>query len=219
LLNSFLTHEAQVTEQPSHNNTTEPERPENPAQNPAAEAGTRPKGRGSRDLGARYAAQAPDEPEQPLWSGRADWRHFALGFGLYLAAAAAVLIICAFTFSGRTLFYLFILAIIGAVVIGSRVAWIVFSTRYRLTTERLFIARGILHQTIDQIELVRVDDIRLTRSVVDRIFGLGTIQVLSTDFTDESTEIVGIADAENVAELVRSQMRTARRRSLFIENL
>ncbi len=207
-----------MTNQPSHNNAAQPEKPNDPGQLPEEATGTRPQ-RSSRDAASRHAAQTPDEPEQPLWSGRADWRHFALGFVLYLAAAAAVLIICAFTVSGRTLFYIFILAIIGALVLGSRVAWIVFSTRYRLTTERLFIARGILRQTIDQIELVRVDDIRLTRSIVDRLFGLGTIQVLSTDFTDQSIEIVGIADAERVAELIRAQMRTARRRSLFIENL
>lgn len=164
-------------------------------------------------------AQGAAEPEKALWEGRMDWRHFGGACALYVGAAAAVLIICAIWFSSATLCYTFLLVIIGAVLAGARGVWIILSTRYRLTTERLFIERGIVRQTIDQIELVRVDDIRVTKGVVDRVFGLGSVQILSTDFTDRSVEIKGVADADGVAELVRSRMRAARDKSLFVEHL
>ena len=144
---------------------------------------------GEIDIGAERQRRGQDaaESEKVLWTGRTDWRHFVAGCALYVGAAAAVLVICAIRFSSGALYYTFLLLAIGAVAVGTRVVWIVLSTRYRLTTERLFIERGIVRQTIDQIELIRVDDIRVTKGVVDRIVGLGSVQVLSTDFTDRSS--------------------------------
>ena len=90
---------------------------------------------------------------------------------------------------------------------------------YRLTTERLFIERGILSRTIDQTELIRVDDVRIHKSLVDRLFGLGTVTVKSTDATDRDLSVEGISEPEKVAEAIRTRMRTLRRQSLFVESL
>ena len=95
----------------------------------------------------------------------------------------------------------------------------IISRRYRLTSQRLFIERGILNQTIDQTELIRVDDVRLEKTLIDRVFGLGTVSLLSTDVTDRLVVIEGIDNADRVAEAVRTNMRTQRGKALFVENL
>lgn len=163
-------------------------------------------------------AESAVEKEETLWVGRTAWKHFG-GFIVACFATAMVILVVAGVWLPAGFLYGLGLVVVGAVVAVGRIALTIFSTRYRLTTERLFIDRGILHQTIDQIELIRVDDIRVTKRLVDRIFGLGSVEILSTDSSDRSIEITGVVDADHVAELVRSRMRTARRKSLFIENL
>jgi membrane protein YdbS with pleckstrin-like domain len=164
--------------------------------------------------------------ETEVWAGRTHWKHFAGRLTLWALACAlgAVLIGMAASrtewLSGRVAFWIIVALVLvsGSVVVG-HVMLTVLDHRYRLTTQRLFIERGILSRTIDQTELIRVDDVRLYRSVVDRVFGLGTVAILSTDATDRETRIEGIADPEPVAEAIRSNMRSMRRKSLFVENL
>jgi len=79
--------------------------------------------------------------------------------------------------------------------------------------------RGILSQTIDQTELIRVDDVRVRKSLLDRVFGLGDVEITSTDASDRLVVLEGIRDPDQVAEDIRSRMRSLRKSSLFIENL
>jgi hypothetical protein len=72
---------------------------------------------------------------------------------------------------------------------------------------------------VDQTELIRVDDVRIHKTLLDRIFGLGTIAILSTDATDREVVIAGVADPDQVAEALRRNMRTLRQKSLFVEHL
>jgi len=114
--------------------------------------------------------------------------------------------------------------VLGGVLVSGLILLIpvflrIISRRYRLTSQRLFIERGILSQTIDQTELIRVDDVRVEKTFIDRVFGVGTVSLLSTDVSDRLVVIEGIDNAERVAEAVRSNMRTQRGKALFVENL
>ncbi len=168
------------------------------------------------------AARAPaggDAAEDALWSGRTDWKHFA-GMILAYAAASTVLLVGSLIWLElRWAGWLLLAVVVVGIVIAARLAVIVLSTRYHLTSERLFIERGLVSLIKDQTELIRVDDVRVRKRLVDRIFNLGTVEVMSTDMSDQSVVIEGVADADEVAELIRAHMRTARKKSLFIENL
>jgi len=167
-----------------------------------------------------------DAAETEIWTGRTSWTHYAARLALWLAAniVAATVISWAAVRSDRfTATHAFwavaaIVALSGVPVVG-RVVLRVLGCRYRLTSQRLFITKGIVSQTIDQTELVRVDDVRVHKTFVDRLFGLGTVAIVSTDATDQEITIEGIAASESVAEAIRAQMRAMRRRSLYIENL
>ena len=54
-------------------------------------------------------------------------------------------------------------------------------TRYALSEDRLFLKRGFLNVKHDEIVLYRVRDLRVSVSLWQRIFGVGTVTVVSTD--------------------------------------
>ena len=74
-------------------------------------------------------------------------------------------------------------------------------------------------RTADPTKLIRVDDVRVEKTFIDRVFGVGTVSLLSTDVSDRLVVIEGIDNAEKVAEAVRTNMRTQRGKALFVENL
>lgn len=87
-------------------------------------------------------------------------------------------------------------------------------TTYRLTSNRLFINSGLLTQTQDEVRLYRITDVSLSRTLMQRIFGLSTIHCNSSDKTLGNFDIVNVKDGESVKELLSQsveQERIARR--------
>lgn len=165
-------------------------------------------------------------PEQDLWRGRGDWRYQIGSILLFFLVSIAIVCVVEFFIIGQNKNLNWTARWVAAIVIaawGLKAIWNVvmhvYQTRYRLTTERLFIDRGILSRTTDQIELIRVDDVRVRQRLLDRLFLIGSIDILSTDVSDAKTSIIGIQKPDEVAEHIRSHMRSLRKKSLFIENL
>jgi len=164
-------------------------------------------------------------PEVTIWEGRPHWHHsigrIVLGVLAAIVAGWLISVLTAYfkwtSSTGWTVALLVIIPIL-AFTVGTAF-YRVLQSRYRLTGQRLFITRGIISQTIDQTELIRVDDVRVHKQLVDRVFGMGTVEIRSTDATDGSLRIEGVKNADHVAELVRNSMRALRNKSLFIENL
>jgi len=94
------------------------------------------------------------------------------------------------------------------------------STRYRLTTHRLFKETGILTRHLNELELLRVDDVAVRQNLIQRIFNVGVITVIApTDQTEPRLELVGIENPIEVKEMIRTQVRKRRDRSLHVESL
>jgi len=55
------------------------------------------------------------------------------------------------------------------------------NTRYTLTDERLKITSGLLTKKVDEIELFRIKDTKVTQTFLNRLVGIGTISVISSD--------------------------------------
>ena len=92
-------------------------------------------------------------------------------------------------------------------------------TRYRLSDDRLFISEGFLNIKDDEILLYRVRDIDTRRSLWQRLFGVGTVTVLSSDKTMPTLELKNIKDPLFVKELIHKQVEEMkiRRRVRFGE--
>ena len=92
-------------------------------------------------------------------------------------------------------------------------------TRYALSEDRLFLSVGCLSIQDDEVLLYRVRDIDTSRSLWQRIFGVGTVTVMSSDKTMPNLVLKNVKDPVFVKELIHKQVEEAkiRRRVRFGE--
>ena len=83
-------------------------------------------------------------------------------------------------------------------------------TRYRLSEDRLFCEKGFLNIKQDEVLLYRVRDLQLTMSLGQRIFGVGTICVVSSDKSLPHLDLVNVKDPRNVKELIHRSVEEAK---------
>lgn len=176
--------------------------------------------------GGSQQPAVPQGPETEIWAGRISFKYF-LGRICGWFVAVIVLSVIAYLLVSRTewvtgrtatLVVLGITGLSGVLIIGG-VLIRVLGTHYRLTSQRLFITRGLLSQAVDQTELIRVDDVRLFKTLFGRMFNVGNVTVLTTDASDRNIEIEGISAPDAVAESIRGRMRALRGRSVYVESL
>ena len=79
-------------------------------------------------------------------------------------------------------------------------------TRYALSDDRLFTSVGFLNIRDDEILLYRVRDIDTSRSLWQRLFGVGTVTVMSSDKTMPTLMLKNIKDPVVVKELIHKQV-------------
>ena len=92
-------------------------------------------------------------------------------------------------------------------------------TRYSMTDDRLFLECGFLNIKTEEILLYRIRDISLERKLGQRIFGVGSVRVISSDKTAPELLIKNIKHPVEVKELIHRQVEEAKpkRRMHFSE--
>ena len=79
-------------------------------------------------------------------------------------------------------------------------------TRYMLSEDRLFLSKGFLNVKDEELLLYRVRDISTGRTLLQRILGVGTVTVLSSDKTNPTLVLKNIKDPLMVKELIHKQV-------------
>lgn len=79
-------------------------------------------------------------------------------------------------------------------------------TRYRLSEDRIFCEKGLLNLHEEEVLLYRVRDLELRMSLGQRIFGVGSVIVHSSDKTMPTLELKNIKIPREVKELVFRQV-------------
>ena len=79
-------------------------------------------------------------------------------------------------------------------------------TRYALSEDRLFLSVGFLSLRDDELLLYRVRDINTKRTLWQRIFGVGTVTVVSSDKTQPTVLLKNIKGPMAVKELLHQQV-------------
>lgn len=92
-------------------------------------------------------------------------------------------------------------------------------TRYAMSEDRLFTSVGLLSLKDDEVLLYRVRDIDTSRSLWQRMFGVGTVTVMSSDKTMPNMVLKNIKNPVEVKELIHEQVEDMkiRRRVRFGE--
>lgn len=83
-------------------------------------------------------------------------------------------------------------------------------TRYALSEDRLFVSVGLLGIKDDEVLLYRVRDLDTKRSLWQRLFGVGTVTVISSDKTMPNMVLKNIKNPVSVKETLHEQVEEAK---------
>lgn len=79
-------------------------------------------------------------------------------------------------------------------------------TRYAMSEDRLFTSVGFLNIKDDEVLLYRVRDIDTERSLWQRLFGVGTVTVMSSDKTMPNMVLKNVKNPVAVKEMIHQQV-------------
>lgn len=79
-------------------------------------------------------------------------------------------------------------------------------TRYSLSDDRLFVSIGFLNIKDEEVLLYRIRDINTSRTLWQRLFGVGTITVISSDKTQPTMVLQNVKNPMEVKELLHEQV-------------
>lgn len=79
-------------------------------------------------------------------------------------------------------------------------------TRYALSEDRLFLSQGFFSIKDEEVLLYRVRDINTRRTLWQRIFGVGTVTVVSADKTMPTLELKNIKNPLDVKEMLHEKV-------------
>ena len=85
-------------------------------------------------------------------------------------------------------------------------------TRYALSGDRLFCETGFLNLRSDEVLLYRVQDLELTMTLGQRIFGVGTVCVHSSDKSMPHLDLKNVKRPREVKELIHQNVEEAKNR-------
>jgi membrane protein YdbS with pleckstrin-like domain len=165
---------------------------------------------------AAASASSPATAEQELWRGHPSQ---VLNASIYVFWGA-VLILTLFALFAMNIFSesaFWASLIIGAVgligLINVAVAYLhLRAIEYVVTTQRVRVISGIFSKDIQEIELFRVKDTQANQSFFLRLFGLGTITIISGDERNPRIVLSGVPRAVELREKVREEVMTLRQR-------
>lgn len=94
-------------------------------------------------------------------------------------------------------------------------------TKYGVSEDRIFCEKGLLNMKFEEILLYRVRDISMKITLGQRIFGVGSILLQSSDKTAPVLEIKNIKNPREVKEMIHGQVEEVKvqRRMRFGEVL
>lgn len=185
---------------------------------PSSDAGTALQRFRSR-VAAKQSGPDDIDDEQTLWHG--GYSAKAMG-GVWLSAIIATIALIAVAIF--TTFLPWEIAV-GIAAVAWLAAGLFYTARrlgihYELTTQRILHQHGVLSRRTDRIEVIDIEDVSFLQGPIERFWGIGTIDISSTDRSHPHLVMPGIADVKTVAGLIDDVRRRERqRRSLHIRSM
>ena len=200
---------------------TEPEDPvssfpPNTAESTLAQAN--PAGPSMPDAARLGGAVRRDAPEEKLWRGSYSPKAM-VGFWILdgligIACVAAAVMFPQYWWAALAVMLAF------SAYLALQLGYRRLSVSYRLTSQRLLHQHGLLSRTTDRIEVIDMDDVTCVQGPIERMLGVGSIRISSSDRSHPELWLRGIEDAQHVALLIDDARRAERlRRGLHIESI
>ena len=83
-------------------------------------------------------------------------------------------------------------------------------TRYEITADRLIKRSGFFKTVTEELLIYRIMDIRLVRGFGQKLFGVGTVTLISTDKTTPSVDLKNIKRSDDVRRFLSKQIEDQR---------
>ncbi|MNI15725.1 Bacterial membrane flanked domain protein [compost metagenome] len=81
------------------------------------------------------------------------------------------------------------------------------NTHYTITSQRVIVKSGLLTKKTEEVEMYMVKDISIEQSVSDRLLGVGSINIVSSDENTPKLILDDVQDVEVVKDLIRNAVR------------
>lgn len=75
---------------------------------------------------------------------------------------------------------------------------------YEVTSERIEWSRGIIDRRVDNLDMFRVVDLKMRRSLLDCMVGVGTVCLITNDKTDPEFNFEKIHDARGLYDILKT---------------
>jgi uncharacterized membrane protein YdbT with pleckstrin-like domain len=92
-------------------------------------------------------------------------------------------------------------------------------TKYTITEEKITITAGFLSITEDDAYMYKIQDVRLTRSLSERMFKLGTITCYTGDTTHPELILLHIRHSGEIKDFIMTTSEEARRKRRSLHTL
>ncbi|UCD50446.1 MAG: PH domain-containing protein [Phycisphaerales bacterium] len=77
------------------------------------------------------------------------------------------------------------------------------SIYYEVTPDRIEWSRGIFDRQVDNLDMFRVIDLKLRRSLIECLLGIGTVQVTTKDESDPQFDFVKVPDCRYLYDVLK----------------
>ena len=105
-------------------------------------------------------------------------------------------------------------ALIGIIILGLFIKTINLKMiYYEVTPDRIEWTRGILDRKVDNIDMFRVVDLKLRRSIIDCIFAVGKVTVITTDKSDPEFSFEKVHHSRQLYNVIKNASLNADRRT------
>ncbi|MSS63793.1 PH domain-containing protein [Velocimicrobium porci] len=94
-----------------------------------------------------------------------------------------------------------------------------YFTTYTIAEEKITVNKGFLRTVEDDCYMYKVQDVKLVRSLMERIFGLGTIICYTGDTTDPELKIVHVKNSSAMKEFILAQSEAERIRKRTLHTI
>lgn len=105
--------------------------------------------------------------------------------------------------------WLVVIAGLGVLVAVARLGWAYLAvkrTDYALTTDNVFIRRGVLSETVERVGVGRIQSTTLTKDFFGNMFDYGTVEISTAGGSGVELRITDLDDPETFEEQLRERI-------------
>ena len=156
------------------------------------------------------AAAPAASTETEVWHGTpSQLRHLGL-FTLCVIAAIVLLVAATKLHGSSTVWWLPLALVVVPVFLAAKRFLQTSCEHITLTDQRLILRRGVFSRTTDYVELYRIKDSHFTQPFLERMIGLGTIRLRTTQDSAPLVELSGMKSPEPLWNQIRALVEARR---------